>query len=235
MIALRHVLRFALDAGLTRDLPRVRALKQRPSPRRPLLTREQFTLLLETAPAVTKNSDLFVFYLRFLALTGAREREALLVRRADVDLNRGAVTIGASGVSKNSKERVVDFSRSWRRSAANCWDFATGYELAFPLAPTRDARHSGQDVAGIAQSLSPHRRRSVARFSRSAAFLRQSVRHGGNRLYDDRRLAWAFGWWRSGGQGLRPPGRESQESGGSAIEVLRITACACLHVQTFPF
>ncbi len=110
VIALRHVLRFALDAGLTRDLPRVRALKQRPSPRRPLLTREQFTLLLETAPAVTKNSDLFVFYLRFLALTGAREREALLVRRADVDLNRGAVTIGASGVSKNSKERVVDFS-----------------------------------------------------------------------------------------------------------------------------
>ncbi len=94
VIALRHVLRFAVDAGLIVDLPKVRALKQRPAPRRPLLSKEQFAALLSAAnPKTTKNFEQLRFYLRFLALTGAREKESLGVRRVDVDLMRGGVTI----------------------------------------------------------------------------------------------------------------------------------------------
>ncbi len=111
VIALRHVLRFAMDAGLLADLPKVRALKQRPAPRRPLLTKDEFRALLAAAnEQTTKNFVQFRLYLRFLALTGAREKESLGVRRIDVDLERGGVTIGAGGVSKNSKMRVIDFS-----------------------------------------------------------------------------------------------------------------------------
>jgi integrase len=112
VIALRHVLRFAMDGGLIDELPKVRALKPRPSERRPLPTKEQFNRLLAAATEeTTKNSRLFRYYLRFLALTGAREKEALAVRRRD-DINfvRGSVTIGADGVSKNSKTREIDFS-----------------------------------------------------------------------------------------------------------------------------
>jgi integrase len=112
VIALRQVMRFAIDGGLIQELPKVRALKQRPPEHRPLLTKEQFSQLLAAASEeTTKNSELFRYYLRFLALTGAREKEALAVRRKqDVDFARAVLTIGADGVSKNSKAREVDFS-----------------------------------------------------------------------------------------------------------------------------
>jgi len=42
------------------------------------VTKAQFaTLLAACQPQVTKNAELFAFYLRFLALTGSREKEAL--------------------------------------------------------------------------------------------------------------------------------------------------------------
>jgi integrase len=111
VIAVRHVLRFAIDGGLIEDMPSIRALKPRPPERRPLLTDDRFNQLLATATEeTTKNSRLFRYYLRFLVLTGAREKEALAVRRCDVDFTRATVTIGADGVSKNSKTREIDFS-----------------------------------------------------------------------------------------------------------------------------
>ena len=89
VIALRQVMRFAIDGGLIQELPKVRALKQRPPERRPLLTNEQFSQLLAAASEeTTKNSELFRYYLRFLALTGAREKEALRIKWADVDFEK---------------------------------------------------------------------------------------------------------------------------------------------------
>ena len=110
-IGLRNVLKFARESGLIETLPEARQLKQKPSPKKPLLTKEEFARLLAAAgTATTKNSALFRFYLRFLALTGAREQEALAVRWTDVDFTREIVTIGSEGVAKNHKERGVDFS-----------------------------------------------------------------------------------------------------------------------------
>lgn len=110
-IALRHVLKLAVERGLLEDLPRVRALKGRPVRRRPLLTGAQFEALISAAgQTTTKNAGIFRNYIRFLALSGAREKEATRVARADVDFTRGGVTIGADGRAKNSKARFVDFS-----------------------------------------------------------------------------------------------------------------------------
>jgi len=110
-VALRNVLKLARERGLIERLPDVRQLKQKPSPKRPLMSKEQFRALLEASTEeTTKNSDLFRYYLRFLALTGAREKEALSVRWEDVDFSREVVTIGSDGNAKNHKARTVDFS-----------------------------------------------------------------------------------------------------------------------------
>ena len=110
-VALRNVLKFAKERGHIEALPVVKQLKQKPSPKKALLTKEEFAALIAAATAdTTKNGELFRYYLRFLALTGAREKEALAVRWADVDFQREVVTIGAGGVAKNHRERDVDFS-----------------------------------------------------------------------------------------------------------------------------
>lgn len=63
----------------------------------------------ETVP-VTENAQQFADYLRFLQFTGAREKEALRVKWADVDSAGERVTIGADGDTKNHKGRTVDFN-----------------------------------------------------------------------------------------------------------------------------
>lgn len=111
VIALRNVLKLAVERGFIERLPEIRQLKQKPPQRRPLLTKEQFeTLLVATTEETTKNAKLFRLYLRFLALTGAREKEALAVRWDDVDFKRATVTIGSGGIAKNHDARDVDFS-----------------------------------------------------------------------------------------------------------------------------
>ncbi len=114
LIALRNVLKLARDRELIERLPEVRQLKQKPAQKRPLMTKEQFAQLL-TASSVSKNAALFRLYIRFLALTGAREKEALALRWADVDFTRGMVTIGSGGVAKNHRQRDVDFSPELER------------------------------------------------------------------------------------------------------------------------
>jgi integrase len=111
LVALRNVLRFAVDRGHIERLPEVRQLRQQPARRRPLMTKEQFrALLTASTDATTKNAALFRFYIRFLALTGAREVETLAVHWKDVDFTREIVTIGSEGVSKNHRARDVNFS-----------------------------------------------------------------------------------------------------------------------------
>ena len=106
VIALRNVLKLAREREHIERLPEFQQLRQKPSPKKSLLTKEQFASLTAAANAnTTKNADLFRLYLRFLALTGAREKEALAVHWADVDFEREVVTIGSGGVAKNHKSR----------------------------------------------------------------------------------------------------------------------------------
>lgn len=77
---------------------------------RSLYTPEELDLLCEVSLEATKNGRQFVDYLRFLQFSGARRTEALRVRWDDVNFERGQVTIGAEGDSKNREPRVVDFN-----------------------------------------------------------------------------------------------------------------------------
>ena len=110
-VAVRNVLKLAVACGHILRLPETKQLKQKPAARRQLMTRAQFgDLLAACRPDVTKNAALFTLYLRFLALTGSREKEALAVRISDVDFERDTVTIGSGGIAKNHTSRAVDFS-----------------------------------------------------------------------------------------------------------------------------
>ena len=110
-IALRNVLKLAHEREHIERLPEFRRLKQNPPPKKTLLTKVQLAKLLSAANVdATKNADLFRSYLQFLAVTGAREKEALAVRWADVDFEREIVTIGSGGAAKNHRSRDVDFS-----------------------------------------------------------------------------------------------------------------------------
>ena len=109
--ALLQVLKFCRERGQIKVLPELSRLKQPKNPRRTLVEDAQFQQLLDACrPDVTKNADLFRFYLQFLALTGTREQEALRVRWKDVDFKRKAVTIGSDAKTKNSEARDVNFS-----------------------------------------------------------------------------------------------------------------------------
>jgi integrase len=111
VIALRNVLKQAVEDGYLRELPKSKTLKVPPSPRRPLLTPDQFAALLAAVPVgCEKNAVQFADYLRFLAYCGAREQEALHVRWDDVDTAGERVTIGSGGVAKNREARSVEFN-----------------------------------------------------------------------------------------------------------------------------
>ena len=110
-VAVRNVLKYAVDKEWIKVLPVTPQLKEKPAARRPLMTQAQFAAILAaTTPETTKNAELFALYLRFLALTGSREKEALCVRWSDVDFERETVTIGGGGMAKNHRTRDVDFS-----------------------------------------------------------------------------------------------------------------------------
>jgi integrase len=105
------VLNAAIDDGHLRELPRIKTLQEPPPPKRELITPSEFDRLLTAAQNVCeKNGEQLTDYLRFLAFSGAREKEALRIKWADVDFERERVTIGADGLSKNRESRTVEFN-----------------------------------------------------------------------------------------------------------------------------
>lgn len=132
-IALRNALKAAAEAGHLASVPKFPTVKADAPPRRALVTPAELDRLLGSCLAtvdgvpVTKNGVQLRDYLRFLAFSGAREREALRVAWDHVDFAGGVVylgaeagfraaagSIGTGGTSKNRGSRAVDFSPSLR-------------------------------------------------------------------------------------------------------------------------
>jgi integrase len=144
LMRLRNVLNAALDDGHLRDLPRIKLLDEPPAKKRELITPDEFDRLLTAArTACKKNGAQLADYLRFLAFSGAREKEALRVQWADVDFQGERVTIGADGLSKNRESRTVEFNpqlsavlrdMTKRRAPDSSWLFPS------PQRGPRDAR-----------------------------------------------------------------------------------------------
>jgi integrase len=111
MIRLRNVLKSAIDDGYIRELPKIKMLDEPPPPKRTLVTPTEFDRLIYAAKNdCEKNGGQLADYLRFLAFSGAREKEALRIKWADVDFERERVTIGADRLTKNWESRTVEFN-----------------------------------------------------------------------------------------------------------------------------
>jgi integrase len=110
-VAFYQVLKLANDRALIRLSRASDSSSRTVPPKRPLLTADDIERLLRHCTLdATKNADLLKFYLRFLALTGAREKEALRIRWVDVDFEKRFVTVGADADTKNSRSRTVNFT-----------------------------------------------------------------------------------------------------------------------------
>jgi integrase len=111
LMALRNVLKSALDDGFLRELPKMKMLEEPPSPKRKLLTPAEFVrLILAARNNCEKNGKQLADYLRFLAFSGAREQEALRIKWVDVDFEGNRLTVGADQLSKNWESRTVEFN-----------------------------------------------------------------------------------------------------------------------------
>lgn len=95
-------------AGFKDPASGLRKLKV-PKPMRPLLTPDQVELLCMEADLINKTVGDFM---RFLAYTGAREREGLAFMWADFDMSKRMVCIGANGDSKNGRHRFIQCSEA---------------------------------------------------------------------------------------------------------------------------
>jgi integrase len=122
VIALRNVLKRAIDDEWIQLLPThgLRPLKC-VTKKKSLFTTAELGALCKAAGEkrtnengevvpVTKNAAEFVDYLKLMAYSGARRNEALALRWDDVDVEKGQLTIGADGDTKNSTSRTVDFN-----------------------------------------------------------------------------------------------------------------------------
>ena len=108
---LRNVLRRGIEDGWLKNLPTENLRPLKVSPRkRELVGAEQVKKLCEAASDVSKNGRQFGDYLWLLAYSGARMAEALRLKWTDVDWKQKQLTIGADGLAKNHKARVVDFN-----------------------------------------------------------------------------------------------------------------------------
>jgi integrase len=110
VLALMQVLKYLEERGKLAEVPRVKRVPPLKAAKRPLLTDTQCGNLLDACADTgicEKNGRLLGNYLRFLLLTGAREREAYRIKWDDVHLDRKVLTIGADGLSKNGKPRTL--------------------------------------------------------------------------------------------------------------------------------
>jgi integrase len=108
---LRNVLRRGIEDGWLKSLPteNLRPLKYTPR-KRELVGADEIKGLCDAAVKVSKNGCQFSDYLWLLAYSGARMAEATRLKWSDVDWKQKQLTIGADGLSKNRKARVVDLN-----------------------------------------------------------------------------------------------------------------------------
>lgn len=108
---LRNVLRRAIDDGWIKRLPteNLRPLKWTPR-KRELFSASQINAVCLAAEKVSKNGREFADYIFLLTYSGARMAEALRLKWPDVNWKQRQLTVGADGLSKNHKSRVVDFN-----------------------------------------------------------------------------------------------------------------------------
>jgi integrase len=110
-VVFNNAMSYAKDKEWLTKPPRLSKLPEKKPAKRPLLRSQDIAQLLKfCVPEVTKNDQIVAFYIRFLALSGAREQESLKTRKTDANFDVNQLAVGATGDTKNSEYRIVDMS-----------------------------------------------------------------------------------------------------------------------------
>jgi len=161
MIALRNVLKRAFDDGLLKSLPmeNLHPLKTDQT-KRALVSPEDLEKLIAAAHTLPISGQQLADVLRLMCCCGSRIAETLRLRWPDVDFTRKQITIGADGLAKNRKHRVVDFNApleahlrdmSTRRRPDSVWLFPSrrGGDKDLPIVNFNKALRAACDKAGV--------------------------------------------------------------------------------------
>lgn len=108
---LRNVLNLAITDQLLRQLPITKDMTLKPRrKKRVLYTHEKLESLCDAAMRVSENGKQLCSFARLMAYSGGRMSEMLRLRWEDVDWECQTLCIGADGMAKGNKPRLVNFN-----------------------------------------------------------------------------------------------------------------------------
>ena len=81
--SIRGCLKHAVETEVIRDLPRFADFREKPSPKRELLTPEEIKKLFAVADTISKNGPQLVDFMKLLLYSGGRKQEVLALRWED--------------------------------------------------------------------------------------------------------------------------------------------------------
>ena len=109
IVALRNVLKSAIEDKLITTLPTFKRLKEIKTVRRCLTTAE-IERVANAAKAAPMTGQMVHYFILLMAFCGGRWSETLRLRWQDVDFKQKQLHIGRDGLSKNGESRSVDFN-----------------------------------------------------------------------------------------------------------------------------
>jgi len=108
-VALRNVLKSAIDDKLITTLPTFKRLKEIKTARRCLTTAE-IERVAGAAKSAPMTGQMVHDFILLMAFSGGRWAETLRLRWQDVDFDQKQLHFGMDGLSKNGERRAVDFN-----------------------------------------------------------------------------------------------------------------------------
>lgn len=119
VVALRNVLKSAIEDKLITTVPTFKRLKEIKTVRRCLTTAE-IERVATAAKKVAPNTGQMVHdFILLMAFSGGRWAETLRLRWQDVDFERKQLHFGRDGLSKNGESRSVDFNSRLEKHLSN--------------------------------------------------------------------------------------------------------------------
>jgi integrase len=109
IVALRNVLKSAIEDKLITTVPTFKRLKEIKTVRRCLTTAE-IERVANAAKAAPMTGQMVHDFILLMAFCGGRWSETLRLRWQDVDVKQKQLHIGRDGLSKNGESRSVDFN-----------------------------------------------------------------------------------------------------------------------------